>query len=358
MGGDIGSLDDDNDDHPYGEDDDDSDSNWVVNKVATDDIDDNGAGEEAATYNGDDIEIEDVETSGDEWQMAKEQVGEFRKQISKISETKSTAVENETIIDEAVGGGTERQSEYEDSEAKMETSDESDEEDNMFLRRKKRAPRVDDNIDFKKLKWQVGMCFATAQKFKDAIVRFALVQSFDLKFNISDARRKRFQVVCKGTCNFKAYASWDKRNATYIMKSVSNQHRCTRNMPRNRQLKPTWVARNYIMKFKEKPHWSAKEIMNKVKNNFGVCISKCVAYKIREVVPKILYGSMKEHHCKLESYIEEIKRSNNSSTFLLETDPPITQEIPIFKRFFVCFNGLRVGMSVGVGMCSVFMLHS
>ena len=56
----------------------------------------------------------------------------------------------------------------------METPGESDEEDNIFWMRKQRAPRVDDNTNFKKLKWQVGMCFATVQKFKVAIVRFAL----------------------------------------------------------------------------------------------------------------------------------------------------------------------------------------
>ena len=126
-----------------------------------------------------------------------EQVGEFRKQNSNIPETKSTVAENETIIDEAVGGGTEFQSEYEDSEAKMETPGESDEEDNMLLRRKKRAPRVDENTDFKKLQWEVGMCFATAQKFKDAIARLTLAKGFDLKFNISNVGRKWFQVVCK-----------------------------------------------------------------------------------------------------------------------------------------------------------------
>ncbi|KAJ8428082.1 hypothetical protein Cgig2_006805 [Carnegiea gigantea] len=42
--------------------------------------------------------------------------GEFRKQNSNILETKSIVAENETIIDEALGGGTELQSEYEDNE--------------------------------------------------------------------------------------------------------------------------------------------------------------------------------------------------------------------------------------------------
>ena len=86
----------------------------------------------------------------------------------------------------------------------------------------------------KKLKWQVGMRFATTQIFKEAIVRFALAQGFDLNFNISDVGRKGLQVVCKGTCNFKVYASWDNRKATYVVKSVTDHHRCTRNMFRNR----------------------------------------------------------------------------------------------------------------------------
>jgi len=81
--------------------------------------------------------------------------------------------------------------------------------------------------------------------------------------------------------------------------------------------------------------------MNEVKKDFGVCITKWVAYKIRKVVAKLLHDSMKEHYFKLGSYIEELKRSYSSSTFLLETDPPITEEIPVFKRLFVCFDGLR-----------------
>ncbi|KAJ8443051.1 hypothetical protein Cgig2_004256 [Carnegiea gigantea] len=68
VGGHVGSLDDDSDEHLDGEEDDDSDSNWVHEGVVTDDVDDNGAGEEPATNDSD-----------DEWQMAKAQVGEFRK---------------------------------------------------------------------------------------------------------------------------------------------------------------------------------------------------------------------------------------------------------------------------------------
>jgi len=51
------------------------------------------------------------------------------------------------------------------------------------------------------------MSFETAQKFRDArdaIIEFALSQSYDLKLY---SRRKRIQTVCKETCIFKVYAS-------------------------------------------------------------------------------------------------------------------------------------------------------
>jgi len=73
-----------------------------------------------------------------------------------------------------------------------------------------------------------------------------------------------------------------------------------------------------------------------------------VAYRIRETTHTPLYGSMKDHHCNLGRYIEELKRSNAASTFITKTDPNIVKEIPTFQSFFVCLNGLKNGF---VGGC-------
>jgi len=81
------------------------------------------------------------------------------------------------------------------------------------------------------------------------------------KFNILDATRRKIHAECKDICK-------DRMKATYIVKSVSNHHKCTKNILRNKQFKLTWVGSCYILKFKEKPHWPAcpaKEIMNMAK---------------------------------------------------------------------------------------------
>ena len=50
---------------------------------------------------------------------------------------------------------------------------------------------------------------------------------------------------------------------------------------------------------------------------------------------------MKDQYCKLERYIEELKRCNTGSTFILQTSLNITKNIPVFQRFFLCFQGLK-----------------
>ncbi|KAJ8430596.1 hypothetical protein Cgig2_001681 [Carnegiea gigantea] len=64
----------------------------------------------------------------------------------------------------------------------------TDEKDNMILSRRNKNKRVkiNEHTDYKKPKWEVGMTFGTMQKFKQAMIIFALVQGYDLTFNVSD----------------------------------------------------------------------------------------------------------------------------------------------------------------------------
>ena len=45
----------------------------------------------------------------------------------------------------------------------MDTHGDSEDKENMILRRKQRLPKVDDTTNFKTLKWQVGMTFPTIE---------------------------------------------------------------------------------------------------------------------------------------------------------------------------------------------------
>jgi len=58
----------------------------------------------------------------------------------------------------------------------------------------------------------------------------------------------------------------------------------------------------------------------------------------------MLHGSMFNHYSKLDRYIEELNRSNSGSSFILQTDPKIVKEIPIYQKIFVSFDGLKDGL--------------
>ena len=119
----------------------------------------------------------------------------------------------------------------------MDTNGETDDEVPSLLRKKERPIKVDEHIDFKKLKWQIGMTFGTIDRFKDTLSRFVITQGYDSKIGISNSRRKRVGAVCRQGCKFKAYVLWDKTKATWVGRTINNRHIFTRNMVKNRQLK-------------------------------------------------------------------------------------------------------------------------
>jgi len=59
-----------------------------------------------------------------------------------------------------------------------------------------------------------------------------------------------------------------------------------------------------------------------VNKDFEVCVNRWLAYSIEEMAHDLLYGSMKEHYCKIRKYLEQLGRSNNV-TFILVTDPKL-----------------------------------
>ncbi|CAH9133748.1 unnamed protein product [Cuscuta epithymum] len=58
----------------------------------------------------------------------------------------------------------------------------------------------------------------------------------------------------------------------------------------------------------------------------------------------MLHGSVKDHYNKIGRYIEELRRSNERSTFELLTIPSSPD---VFRRMFVCFEGLKDGFISG-----------
>ncbi|XP_074306173.1 uncharacterized protein LOC141641410 [Silene latifolia] len=146
------------------------------------------------------------------------------------------------------------------------TSCESEEDHIPGKRKKKIIPVVDDKSDFSKLRWCVGIRFPNREVFRDCVTRYAIAQGRNLTFEKSHkARGQRLGVRCVSGCPFKMYASWDNQSACMLVKSVDPYHACHRNMESNRQLTSTWLAKQFLEVFKERPHWPASEIIETLK---------------------------------------------------------------------------------------------
>ncbi|XP_021743968.1 uncharacterized protein LOC110710010 [Chenopodium quinoa] len=173
-------------------------------------------------------------------------------------------------------------SEYEDSEEEIATPDEHEEEDNILLRKRRvRVPVVDNSTDFNKLQWKVGIRFENREKFRD-VVKYAIAQGRNLFWCISDKKRQqRLGARCVGNCPFKIYASWENRRSCFVVKSVTLQHTCNRNMELNRQLKSSWVAEQLLEVFKSRPHWPAKDIIETIRLAYKIIVKKNYAYKVK-----------------------------------------------------------------------------
>ncbi|VFQ75657.1 unnamed protein product [Cuscuta campestris] len=285
---------------------------------------------------------EDSDTSDDEFVNAKKSATAFEikrnKKAQKVQEEiirgRRSNVWNKATMHRSTGED-DHLSEYDESDGDVMTPRESDEdEENEGIRTKSSLPVINKYTDFTKLTWVVGMRFSNREAFRDAVVRYALAQGKNLTFCKSDVKKnQRLGVGCVDGCPFKLFASWESRRGTFLLKAVNNTHLCTRDMMANRQLKSSWLAKDFLEVFKIRPHWPAKEIVDAVRKKYLIIIKKCVAYKIKYLAHKLLHGSMKEHYGKLSCYIEACRQTNPESNFEFLT-LNVGRNPAVFQRLF------------------------
>jgi MuDR family transposase len=134
---------------------------------------------------------------------------------------------------------------------------------------------VNNKTDFRRFKWCVGIVFGNHLEFRQAVTRYAIAQGRNLKICASDKKRlQRLGVRCVAGCPFRIFASWDRKIASYVVKSVDGNHTCQRNMDSNIQFKASWCADELLDLFKSRPHIPSSEIVDIVRKNYRIIITR------------------------------------------------------------------------------------
>ncbi|KAL2922997.1 Sulfate adenylyltransferase subunit 1 [Bienertia sinuspersici] len=266
--------------------------------------------------------VGDIDTSDEETRIARDRVKGHNKELD--------AGEQGPLSD------------YGGSDQDIHTPPEIDDEESLRQSREERSLMVSENSEWASFKWKAGQRFPTRELFKKAVVKFAIIQGRNLSIVVSNKKRnQRIGVTCIGDCPFRLYSSWDSRRASFVVKTVMDEHTCCRNMVKNKKLKSTWCAEQLLEVFKAKPHWPAKDIIETIRRAYKVVVKKDFAYKIKHYAHRMLHGSMKDHYKKVGRYLQALKDSSPGTHLELVLTIQNDLPPPVFQRLFVCFDGIK-----------------
>ncbi|XP_039130213.1 uncharacterized protein LOC120266636 [Dioscorea cayenensis subsp. rotundata] len=154
--------------------------------------------------------------------------------------------------------------------------------------------------------------------------------------------KKKCKAFCRKRCPFYLWASpmvTDKN--TVQIKTGVLKHECTRDHV-NKHVNAYWVARNYLEQFRADHAWRIAGIIQAVKSNQEVDISRLKAYRAKSIALRIIDGDEKSQMSRLYDYRLELLKTHPGSTIIINC----TDE-GVFQAFYVCLAPLREGFLAG-----------
>ncbi|XP_078433650.1 uncharacterized protein LOC144704937 [Wolffia australiana] len=194
-------------------------------------------------------------------------------------------------------------SEYDDSEGDMLTPNDTDDEDEngRYIYKRK---TYDPSCPTESFIFQLGMKFESASQFRAAVKDHAIWNGFNITFPRSGDRK--VEVVCKGCCPWRIYASWDRTREAF-----------------------------------------EADMMREINELFGITILKQTCYRARSEAHMKLRGTLDDHYHMLPAYVAELKKVNRNATFELVLDRATPDSLVTFKSLYICFDSIARGFLEG-----------
>lgn len=125
-----------------------------------------------------------------------------------------------------------------------------------------------------------------------------------------------------------------------MVKTHNPEHTCGRTS-KVKKMTSSWIASNYITKFKVNPYIKLHDIIETIWLEWGIKVSRFMAYRARKKGQALIVGEYKEQYSLLPRYAAEILKSNRNNTVKLKINGNV------FERIYFCFEALRKGFMAG-----------
>ncbi|PRQ42509.1 putative transcription factor interactor and regulator CCHC(Zn) family [Rosa chinensis] len=188
----------------------------------------------------------------------------------------------------------------------------------------------------------VGQRFSSVHEFRESLRKYAIAHQFAFRYKKNDSHR--VTVKCKADgCPWRIHASRLSTTQLICIKKMNPTHTCEGAVATTgHQATRSWVASIIKEKLKYLPNYKPKDIVNDIKQEYGIQLNYFQAWRGKEIAKEQLQGSYKDAYNQLPLFCEKIMETNPGS-FAIFT----TKEDSSFHRLFVSFHASLSGFQQG-----------
>jgi hypothetical protein len=159
----------------------------------------------------------------------------------------------------------------------------------------------------------------------------------------------RITVCCKigGTCPFAIMSSTVKGETTHVIRGIVLPHTCGKTNDSSR-INSVWVSKTYEDQIRSEPNMKIGALIDMVKRQHGITISKIMAYRAKNKALEAIDGHHESQYYRIRDYLQTVINTNPGSrcivNTIINTDP---RKNPRFHGLFYCLNAQVQGFLEG-----------
>ncbi|KAK4836178.1 hypothetical protein QYF36_019514 [Acer negundo] len=188
----------------------------------------------------------------------------------------------------------------------------------------------------------VGQRFSSVHEFRELLRKYAIAHQFAFRYKKNDSHRVTVKCKAEG-CPWRIHASRLSTTQLICIKKMNPTHTCEGAVvTTGHQATRSWVASIIKEKLKVFPNYKPKDIVNDIKQEYGIQINYFQAWRGKEIAKEQLQGSYKEAYNQLPFFCEKIMETNPGSLATFTTKEDLS-----FHRLFVSFHASLYGFLQG-----------
>ncbi|XP_042988044.1 uncharacterized protein LOC122315859 [Carya illinoinensis] len=188
----------------------------------------------------------------------------------------------------------------------------------------------------------VGQRFSSVHEFRESLRKYAIAHQFAFRYKKNDSHRVTVKCKAEG-CPWRIHASRLSTTQLICIKKMNAVHTCEGAVATTgHQATRSWVASIIKERLKVYPNYKPKDIVNDIKQEYGIQLNYFQAWRGKEIAKEQLQGSYKEAYNQLPFFCEKIMETNPGSLANFTT-----KEDSSFHRLFVSFHASLYGFQQG-----------